>query len=145
MFHIEGHCSLMVYFFLLLKVETFIEDTRNMVHRTMMPQPLQNRHLGTSQSSPNCHQLPYCIVLNLINGLKSIMWTLIQILALTFTTMSKLSDLFFKIFYLFTFRERGRGEEREGEKHQCGVTSPMPPTGDLAYNPGMCPDCESNW
>ena len=21
----------------------------------------------------------------------------------------------------------------------------MPPTGDLAHNPGMCPDWESNW
>ena len=32
--------------------------------------PLQSRKLGTSYSSPNCHQLPYCIVLDLINGLK---------------------------------------------------------------------------
>ena len=43
------------------------------------------------------------------------------------------------------FRQRGREEERKGEKHQCMVTSPMPPTGDLACNPGMCPDWESNW
>ena len=34
--------------------------------------------------------------------------------------------------------------EREGEKHQCVVASCMPPTGDLACNPGMCPDWESN-
>ena len=47
-------------------------------------------------------------------------------------------------FYLFSFRERGREGEREGEKHQCVVASPMPPTGDLARNPGMCPDWESN-
>ena len=52
--------------------------------------------------------------------------------------------LFFKRFYLFTFRERGRAGEREGEKHQCMVASPVPPTGDLARNPGMCPDWESN-
>ena len=34
--------------------------------------------------------------------------------------------------------------EREGEKHQCVVASHMPTTGDLACNPGMCPDWESN-
>ena len=45
--------------------------------------------------------------------------------------------------YLF-FREKGREGEREGEKHQCMVASHMPPTGDLAHNPGMCPDWESN-
>ena len=50
--------------------------------------------------------------------------------------------LFLKI--LFIFRERGREGEREGEKHQCVVASCMPPIGDLACNPGMCPDWESN-
>ena len=45
---------------------------------------------------------------------------------------------------LFIFREKGREEEREGEKHQCVVTSCTPPTGDLAWNPGMFPDWESN-
>ena len=47
-------------------------------------------------------------------------------------------------FYLFIFRERGRDGEREGEKQQCVVASHTPPTGDLAHNPGMCPDWESN-
>ena len=36
------------------------------------------------------------------------------------------------------FRERGR----EGEKHQCVAASHTPPTGNLACNPGMCPDWE---
>ena len=45
---------------------------------------------------------------------------------------------------LFIFRERGKEGEREGEKHQCVVASCVPPTGDLACNPGMCPDWESN-
>ena len=49
-------------------------------------------------------------------------------------------DNFLKRFYLFTFIERGR----EGEKHQCGCASHMPATGDLACNPGVCPDWESN-
>ena len=51
--------------------------------------------------------------------------------------------------YLFIFRERGREEEREErnidvqEKHSL-VASHTPPTRDLAHNPGMCPDWESN-
>ena len=47
-------------------------------------------------------------------------------------------------FYLFIFRERGREGEREGEKHQSVVASHRPPTGDLAHNPGMCPDWKFN-
>ena len=34
--------------------------------------PLQSRHLGTSYSSANRHQLPHDIFLNLIKGLKSL-------------------------------------------------------------------------
>ena len=34
--------------------------------------PLPSKHLGTSHSSPNPHQLPCCIFLNLINGLPSL-------------------------------------------------------------------------
>ena len=34
--------------------------------------------------------------------------------------------------------------EREGEKHQCVVASHMPPNGDLAHNPGTCPDWKLN-
>ena len=48
---------------------------------------------------------------------------------------------FFKI--LFIFRERREGE-REGGKHQCMVASCAPLAGDLACNPGMCPDWELN-
>ena len=52
---------------------------------------------------------------------------------------------FLKRFYLFIFRETGGEEEREGEKYQCVVTPHVLPTGDLAHNPGMCPNQESNW
>ena len=52
---------------------------------------------------------------------------------------------FLKRFYLFTFRQKGREGEREGEKHQCVVASYVAPTGDLASNPGKCPDWELNW
>ena len=51
--------------------------------------------------------------------------------------------LFFKDF-IYLFLERGRKGETEGEKHQCVVASQVPPTGDLAHKPGMCPDWESN-
>ena len=34
--------------------------------------------------------------------------------------------------------------EREGEKHQFVVASSVPTTGDVAHNPGMCPDWKSN-
>ena len=46
------------------------------------------------------------------------------------------------LFYLFL--ERGREGERDGEKHQRVVASRGPLTGDLARNPGMCPDWELN-
>ena len=51
---------------------------------------------------------------------------------------------FFKRFYLFIFRQRGREGEREGEKYQCEVAARTPRTGDLAGNLGVCPDWESN-
>ena len=47
------------------------------------------------------------------------------------------------IFYLFIFRERGREGGREEEKHQCVVAS-QAHYGNLACNPGVCPDWESN-
>ena len=50
--------------------------------------------------------------------------------------------LFFKDF-IHLFLERGKGGRKRG-KHQCVVASHTPPTGDLACNPGMCPDWESN-
>ena len=48
------------------------------------------------------------------------------------------------IFFLIYFLERGREGERQRKKHQCVDASPVPPTGDLARNPGICPDWESN-
>ena len=38
----------------------------------------------------------------------------------------------------------GREGEREREKHPCVVASHTPPTGNLAHNPGMCSDWQSN-
>ena len=50
---------------------------------------------------------------------------------------------FLKDFYLFIFRERVKEGEREGERHQS-IASHVPPNEDLAHNPGMCPDWESD-
>ena len=46
--------------------------------------------------------------------------------------------------FIYVFLERGEGTEKERQKHQCVVASCTPPTGDLAHNPGVCPDWESN-
>ena len=56
---------------------------------------------------------------------------------MNFTAM----NYFLKV--LLIFRERGRERKREGEKHRLSA-SHVPPTRDLACNPGMCPDQESN-
>ena len=48
----------------------------------------------------------------------------------------------FKRFYLFIFGERGREGDRENII--VSVASYTCPNRDLACNPGMCPDWESN-
>ena len=59
-------------------------------------------------------------------------------------------NLWFFLKILFLFLERGERREKERErkidvqeKHQL-ITSLMSPTGDLACNPGMCPEWELN-
>ena len=59
---------------------------------------------------------------------------------------------FIYLLYLFIkdsidlFLERGEGREKERERN-INVWLPLniPPTGDLARNPGMCPDWEMSW
>ena len=51
----------------------------------------------------------------------------------------------FKKDFIYLLLERREGRKKEGEKHQCVLASHIPPTEDLAHNPGMCPDWESNW
>ena len=55
----------------------------------------------------------------------------------------KTQVLYFKDF-IYLFLERGREGKREGEEHQCVIAFHVSPTGDLASNPGMCPDWKSN-
>ena len=71
----------------------------------------------------------------------------VLILYVNFTMMSlkrgyaKLKVYTVNLIYLFLDRGEGKGE---GENHQCVVASRTPPTGDLARNPGMCPNWEPN-
>ena len=53
--------------------------------------------------------------------------------------------MFFFKGFIYLFLQRGWEVKREGEKYQCVVVSHMAPTGDLAHNPGLCPDWELNW
>ena len=49
-----------------------------------------------------------------------------------------------KILFIY-FQTEGKGErKRWREKNQCVVASCVPPTGDLAHNPGMCSHRELN-
>ena len=64
----------------------------------------------------------------------------------TFLKNYRLISLFCFLFFLkilFIFRERGRRREREGN---ISVWLPLacPQMGNLACNPGMCPDWETN-
>ena len=50
-----------------------------------------------------------------------------------------------KSMFIDIWRKRkGEGGKKRGRKHQCVVAFCMPLSGDLAHNPGMCPDWGSN-
>ena len=49
-----------------------VQDTRNIVHRAMTPQSPSKSAPWALYNSPNRHQPPHCIFLNLIDGLKSL-------------------------------------------------------------------------
>ena len=54
--------------------------------------------------------------------------------------------LFFLNFILFIYLEKGEGKEKERARNSKWVAaSHASPTADLALNPGMCSDWESNW
>ena len=53
-------------------------------------------------------------------------------------------NIYFKDF-IYLFLERGEVREKERERN-TNVWLPLTcPPGDLARNPGLCPDWESNW
>ena len=49
---------------------------------------------------------------------------------------------------IFTYLFAGKRGRKKGDKYQCQrcqlVASLTPPNGNLAHNPGMCPNWESN-
>ena len=54
-------------------------------------------------------------------------------------------ELFFPVFSSFNlFLQCKWGRKRGRETSICGCLSWPPPTGDLAHNPGICPDWEVN-
>ena len=69
-----------------------------------------------------------------------------------FTILEIKTEKFLKYFvnfflfkdFIYLFLDRGNEGEKEGEEYQYFVASYAPRTGDLAHNPGMCPDQESN-
>ena len=69
---------------------------------------------------------------------------------LHFYTCKHKNHTFFVFFFKTLFLERGEGREKVRERNidvqeiQQSVASCTPQTGDLAHNPGMCPDWESN-
>ena len=57
--------------------------------------------------------------------------------------MKNIISFFFKDF-IYLFLERGERREKERERNINVWLPHGPPTGDLAHNPGMCPDWELN-
>ena len=51
---------------------------------------------------------------------------------------------FFYFKHFIYFKREEKGKKKRGREHQSMVASHTPPTGDLACNPGTCPDWESN-
>ena len=54
-------------------------------------------------------------------------------------------------YFIYLLLDRGEGREKKRERNidvrekRPLVASHTPPTGDLAHNPGMCPDWDLNW
>ena len=97
--------------------------------------------LAELSQAPHFLDPPYCLLHELYQ-------VQTQILAMAFLRWREVDQFlfclsFFKDF-IYLFLERGREEEREGEKHQCVVASHIPLSEDLAHNPGMCTDWKSN-
>ena len=109
------------------------------LRRTMLPlKPIRENRSSFWQSAANPWHSLACSCDTAISA--SIVTWLIPLCVCVSVFFSFCFIFIFKIFYLFIFRQRGR----EGKKHKW-VAFHTPPTGDLACNPGVCPDRESNW
>ena len=101
-----------------------------------------NIHSSPLVSAGDWFQMPK----SMIAQMSCIKWHRICINLQTFSHI-----LYLFMFKDFTYLPLDRGEEgkkRGRAKHQCAremiVASYTPPTGDLACNPGTCPNQESN-
>ena len=65
-----------------------------------------------------------------------------------FVSFLSLKKIFLKILFIYFIREEGREKEKERNSNvwelHGSAASRTPPSRDLACNPGMCPDWESN-
>ena len=53
-------------------------------------------------------------------------------------------SFFFLKDFIYLFLERGEGREKEGGETSMYGCLLSTPTGDMAHNPGMCPDWKLN-
>ena len=65
--------------------------------------------------------------------------TIFIIMMIYFVNWNRHSIILLLLLFIYLFWREG-----EGEKHQCVVASHIPSPGNLAHNPGMCSDWESN-
>ena len=103
--------------------------------------------VSVSLPAPHLPLSPKSVNISSGEDLKKILFGALQTIPILFVCL-------FLRFYLFIFRERGRGREtgkrvREGEKHRdvrktSIAASCAPPVRYLARNPGVRPDWESN-
>ena len=80
--------------------------------------------------------LPYIVII--------ILSTISLMLYFTFLWLFWFVLLIYLFKDIYFFLERGKGRRKRGRETSCVVASCMPPTGDLACNPGMCTDWELN-
>ena len=62
--------------------------------------------------------------------------------ALEFPGQKAVPFLVFYKDFIYLFSGRVKGKEKDRVKHQCVVAFHVPPTGNLADDPGMCSDWE---
>ena len=112
--------------------------------RELIPPLRCNQEFVKGEAPITYFQLSCQLAQSLV-GLKKCWWNLIFKNMVNSSFWKWWSKLFISLLkILFIFRERGKEGKREEEKHQCVVASLIPPTGDVAHNPGMCPGWESN-
>ena len=95
--------------------------------------------ISRTHASASYYSVRYpCWLVHCCSGFLSIFLSLWLILLFFFYPL--FFDVSFFKDFIYIFLERGREGGREGKKHQCVVARCVPPTGDLAHNPDICPN-----